>query len=168
MALSQIELDYLRNNDHLFNTGDLATILNGLMKSVVNSEIGQRSAKRLGLFSALAIDQNSIKLVVENRGQSRSKHRADAGQQILRVYYGVEVPGLDGHLANDASLANIPTWNSLDGKGHLIFSFTYFIKQLSKYTLLFIIWNCCFNRYFWRNNRHIILQKLNQFLFFSF
>jgi hypothetical protein len=90
MAFTSTETEYMKNNSHVFETRSLTQILNTLDKSVQAGDLLWHQASKIAFYSAMVIDPDSIVLVVENRGRSRSLPRANAGQKIMRVYYGVQ------------------------------------------------------------------------------
>lgn len=90
MAFNEHEVKYLEENRRIFETEDLGYILNTMDKSIQSNVLTRSEACKLAFFSAMAIDSDSIILTVVNRGKSRSASRANAGQKIFRVYYGVE------------------------------------------------------------------------------
>ena len=120
MAFTSKETEYMKNNSHVFETRSLTQILNTIDKSVQDGSLQWYEASKIAFYSAMVIDPDSIVLKLENRGKSRSIHRANAGQKILRVYYGVENNSLT--LGSEGSGSRI----KLVSGSSKIFQFTFF------------------------------------------
>ena len=131
MAWTQDELNYFENNKNIFDTRDLSKILNSLNSSVVDGELNRKMANKIAFFSALLIDRDSVVLVVENRGKSKSSRRADAGQKIMRIHYGIKSEGLKPTGDENMPIVHISPREISPKVGVNLFEFTYFKGTLS-------------------------------------
>lgn len=141
MAWTQDEINYLRENSQVFDSANLSMILNHLDQAVISEGITRRMANKMAFFSALAIDKESILLVVENRGSSRSSRRADAGQKIMRIHYGVKADGLKPSGDDKKPIIHIPQRVRSPKVAVNMYEFTYFKGTLSPKHLKQLMFN---------------------------
>lgn len=126
MAWTERELKYLEENREVFETEDLTTILTAIENSRVRDSLPRNMASKLAFYSAMALDPDSICIVVENRGDSRSSRRADAGQKIMRIHYGIENDKLSSSGDESSMIVTIPQRVSSPPRAVRMFEFTFF------------------------------------------
>jgi hypothetical protein len=138
MALSEVEVNFLEDNSSVFESGDLDTICKRIAEGVKNREIMSRQAIKIAFFSALAIDKDRIKVIIQNRGDSRSKRRADIGQKVIRIYYGVKLKSGVAYTddpAKEGGMVSVVVNRGLHRDVHTMFAFTYFKGTLKPESL---------------------------------
>lgn len=141
MAWTQDEINYLRENSQVFDSANLSTILNHLDQAVRSGDVTRRMANKMAFFSALTLNKESILLVVENRGSSRSSRRANAGQKIMRIHYGIKAENLEISDQVEAPVILIPQRVRSPKRAVRMYEFTFFRGTLSPKHLKQLMFN---------------------------